>query len=70
MWLIVTILWLPWAGLALWMGRQLGLGRSLNADASADELARRAYAKGDITRERFLELMADLGAGASAGSLH
>lgn len=70
MWLIVTILWLPWAGLALWMGRQLGLQRSLNDGGSAEEIAKRSYAKGDINRERFLEMMADLSSGASAGSLH
>lgn len=67
MWFLVTLLWLPWAGLALWMGRQLSLGRSVNQDADATELARRAYAKGDVSRERFMEMMADLGGGAASG---
>lgn len=70
MWLIVTLLWLPWAALALWMVRQLGLHRSLNEGESAEEVVKRAYAKGDMDRERFMEMMADLSTGASAGSLH
>ncbi len=70
MWLIVAMLWLPWAALAVWAARQLGRRRSLNEGVSADEAARLAYAKGDIGRERFLETMADLSSGASAGSLH
>jgi uncharacterized membrane protein len=70
MWVIVTLLWLPWAALALWMGRQIGLHRSLNEGESAETIAKRAYAKGDISRDRFMEMMADLSTGASAGSLH
>ena len=70
MWLIVTLLWLPWAALAPWMARQLGLGRGLNDGQSAEEVAKRAYAQGDITSERFMEMMADLSTGASSGSLH
>jgi hypothetical protein len=31
-------------------------------------MARRRYANGEITRERFLELMADLGAGGGGAS--
>ncbi|MFN8638734.1 MAG: SHOCT domain-containing protein [Dehalococcoidia bacterium] len=67
MWLIVTLLWLPWAGLAVWLARQLSLGRSPNEDADATELARRAYAKGEVTRERFMEMMADLSGGTASG---
>lgn len=70
MWLIVTLLWLPWAALAVWAARQFARHRSLNEGVSPDEAARLAYAKGDIDRERFLETMADLSTGASAGSLH
>jgi uncharacterized membrane protein len=75
MWLIVTLLWLPWAGLAVWLARQLGLRRNVNEDnPSAEELVRRQYASGTIDRERFREIMADLssgpggsGGGASSG---
>jgi uncharacterized membrane protein len=70
MWLVVTLLWLPWAGLALWLARQLGFRRDINEDSpSAEELARRQYASGAIDRERFQEIMADLssGPGASGG---
>jgi len=67
MWLIVTLLWLPWAGLAVWLARQLGLRRSINEDTpSAEELARRQYASGAIDRDRFMEIMADLGSGGSS----
>lgn len=67
MWLLIVILWAPWAALVAWLARQVLRGKSVNADASADELARRAYARGDITRERFIEMMADLGSGAGSG---
>ncbi len=67
MWFMVTLLWLPWAGLALWLARQVGRGRSINEDADATELARRAYATGEVSRERFLEMMADLSGGAATG---
>jgi uncharacterized membrane protein len=69
MWILVTLLWLPWAALALWMGRQLGLHRSLNEGERAEEIVKRAYAKGDMSRERFMEMMADLSGGSSA-ALH
>jgi uncharacterized membrane protein len=67
MWIIVTMLWLPWAALALWMVRQLGLRRSVNDGGSAEEIAKRSYAKGDISRERYMEMMADLSGGGGAG---
>ena len=67
MWILVTLLWLPWAALAVWLARQIGLGHGINAEPDADELARRAYAKGEIPRERFIEMMADLGSGAGSG---
>ena len=67
MWLTLTLLWLPWAGLAVWLARQLSLGRGVNQDADATELARRAYATGEVSRERFLEMMADLSGGAATG---
>jgi len=68
MWLIVTLLWLPWAGLALWLARQLGLRRGLNEDTpTAEEMARRQYASGAIDRERFQQIMADLGSGSGSG---
>jgi uncharacterized membrane protein len=67
MWVLLAMLWLPWAALAVWLARQVGLGRSINEDTSAAELARRAYARGEISRERFLEMMADLGGGAASG---
>lgn len=65
MWLIVTLLWVPWAGLALWIARQFGLHRRVNEDApSAEELARRSYASGQIDRDRFQQMMADLSLGS------
>jgi uncharacterized membrane protein len=70
MWLVVTMLWLPWVGLALWLARQMALRRSINGSESPEDLAKRAYAKGDITRDRFMEMMADLSTGAASGSLH
>jgi uncharacterized membrane protein len=68
MWLIVTLLWVPWAGLALWIARQLGMRASVNEDApNAEELARRSYASGEIDRDRFQQIMADLSLGSGTG---
>ncbi|MCC6237356.1 MAG: SHOCT domain-containing protein [Dehalococcoidia bacterium] len=67
MWLLIVILWAPWAALVTWLAREVLRGKRVNADASADELARRAYARGEITRERFMEMLADLGSGAGSG---
>jgi len=69
MWIIIAMLWLPWAALAVWVGRQLGLHRSLNQGPSPEEAVKRAYARGEIDRDRFLEMMADLGGGGSPGTL-
>lgn len=65
MWLIVTLLWVPWAALAAWMGRQLMLHRSLNTETPEDA-ARRAYATGAIDRDRYLQVIADLSGGGGA----
>ncbi len=67
MWVLLAMLWVPWVAFTLWLARQVGLGRSINADPDAAELARRSYARGDVTRERFLEMMADLAGGAASG---
>lgn len=67
MWVMLAMIWVPWVAFALWLTRQVGLGRSINVEPDAAELARRSYAKGDVNRERFLEMMADLAGGAATG---
>lgn len=51
--------------LVIWIVKQLStsnLGRSLNnAAPSAVEIAKERYAKGEITREEYQKLLADLG---------
>ena len=53
MWFIVTLLWLPWAGLAVWLARQLSLGRNPNEEADAleqpREHERERHAHGGLT---------------------
>jgi uncharacterized membrane protein len=57
--LMMLLVWLPFLLLIALMIRSLmapGAGRA----ASAEEEARRAYARGDIDRERFQLVMRDL----------
>ena len=64
--IMMLIVWLPLlvlAGLAL---RALITPKSGGAD-SAEEEARRAYARGDIDRERFQQIMQDLREHRSTG---
>lgn len=68
--LMMALVWVPVLLLLGW-GARLVLGGGGPAptpvpptppapEADARELARRAYARGDVTRERFLEIIADL----------
>lgn len=68
MWVIVALMWVPWVAVGAWLARQGALHRSLNDGLPAEEVVRRNYARGDISRERFMELMADLGAGGGGAS--
>ncbi len=64
---MMAVVWLPLLLLFVWALRTWARpgaaprpdidGRD---DVPADEIARRAYARGEISRERFLEVMADL----------
>jgi putative membrane protein len=51
--------------LVIWIVKRLNnnnLGRTLyNAESSAVEIAKKRYAKGEITREEFQKLLVDLG---------
>lgn len=78
-WMIVVmaVVWVPLLIAFLWFMRSLAGGRSGDRDRPADaggvprsesdldarEIARRAYARGDLDRERFLQIMEDLGGG-------
>ncbi len=64
---MMALVWVPLILAAVWLAMTLGRSgqRPPDRDASprdldARELARRAYARGEIDRERFLQLMADL----------
>jgi uncharacterized membrane protein len=76
-WMIVVmaVVWVPLLIAFLWFMRSLagdrartsgdgGAPRSEAAPDDAREIARRAYARGDLDRERFLQIMEDLGGGA------
>ncbi len=66
-WVVIGLMWLPWAALAAWVARQIGRGQSVNNDAlSAEERVRRSYADGRIDRQQFGEMMADLASGSAA----
>jgi uncharacterized membrane protein len=63
---MMAVVWLPLLLLFVWALRSWShsdatlpppAGRD---DVPAAEIARRAYARGEISRERFLEMMADL----------
>ena len=67
-WVVVGLLWLPWAALAAWLAREVRLGRGLNDDAlTSDERARRSEADAAAGREPFHQVTVDLAAG-SAGN--
>ena len=65
----MVLFWVPFFALIVWAVMRGLTGPGSNAGRrddrggdrdSARELARRAYARGDITRERFLEIIEDL----------
>ncbi len=77
-WMIVVmaVVWVPLLIAFLWFMRSVadggrpsrdgGAPRS-TSDLDAREIARRAYARGELDRERFLQIMADLGDGGGGG---
>jgi hypothetical protein len=67
-WVVVGLLWLPWAALAAWLAREVQLGRGVNdAALTSDERARRYEAEAAAEREPFQQVTVDLAAG-SAGN--
>jgi len=68
MFVMMAAVWLPLLVLLLWAMRYWNrppadghsTGRSAEREPDARELARRAYARGELDRERFLQLMEDL----------
>ncbi len=81
-WMIVVmaIVWVPLVFAFVWFLRSAaGRGRAAPGagdggeaprsavDVDAREIARRAYARGELDRERFLQIMEDLGGGPHAG---
>ncbi|MEE8336480.1 MAG: hypothetical protein V3R95_00315 [Dehalococcoidia bacterium] len=58
---MMMLFWAPIVALVAWLvrGGPLGGGRR-HDDVDAEEIARRAYARGEISRERFSEINADL----------
>lgn len=62
---MMALFWVPVLLLAAWGTRALlGLGArgggGTAVEADARELARRGYARGEFTRERFMQIMEDL----------
>lgn len=63
--LMMAAVWAPLLVLLLWTSGPLGRAAPPNArpresPPDARELARQAYARGEMDRERFLQMMADL----------
>lgn len=66
---MMALVWVPIVLAGIWLLVRLGRGGQragdrggAAGDLDARELARRAYARGEIDRERFLQTMADLDA--------
>ncbi len=64
--LMMGWVWIPIAALLVWLVTQSTRSSARPSaereeQPDATELARRAYARGDITRERYLQLIDDLG---------
>ena len=61
---MMSIMWLPLLFAAIWLLTQFGRGgpgRNDDGDRpDARELARRGYARGEIERERYLQIIQDL----------
>ena len=65
--LMMAIMWLPILVVLIWALRQFGrpphepgLPSSPSTEPDAREIARRSYARGDIDRERYLQIVQDL----------
>jgi len=66
---MMLIVWLPLLVILLWALRRFGQPSSGNepppnkipTEPDAREIARRAYARGEIDRERYQQIMEDLG---------
>ncbi len=64
--LMMAVFWVPLLVLLLWATGSLGRGTPPSGapprepSPDARELARQAYARGEIDRERFLQITADL----------
>jgi uncharacterized membrane protein len=66
---MMLIVWLPLLVILLWALRQFGQpsrdnesrSSQLPPEPDAGEIARRAYARGEIDRERYQQIMQDLG---------
>ena len=71
--LMMAIVWLPLLVILVWALRQFGqppqppaapprdADRASGAEPDALELARRSYARGELDRERYLQIIEDLG---------
>ncbi len=63
LWMVpmMALFWAPIVALVVWLVRGGAPGgRSPPDDLDAAELARRAYARGELSRERFNEVIQDL----------
>ncbi|TAK75796.1 MAG: hypothetical protein EPO16_08415 [Dehalococcoidia bacterium] len=62
---MMAVMWLPLLIGGWWIATQLGRRHDAPPppppDHDALEIARRAYARGDLDRERYLQIVADLG---------
>jgi uncharacterized membrane protein len=74
--LMMLLVWLPLLVVLVWALRQFAIPRqpppeppssAPSAEPDAREIARRAYARGEMERERFLEVMRDLDETAPPG---
>jgi len=67
--LMMAIVWVPLLLIFVWAMREFGRPHRDDRDSThrpsaepdAREIARRAYARGEIDRERYLQVMEDLG---------
>jgi uncharacterized membrane protein len=70
---MMLIVWLPLLGILVWALRRFASPRQLPpqppSESDAREIARRAYARGEMERERFLEVMRDLDETAPTGDV-